>query len=273
MASNAVESGPLSIVLPIVKELFPSLIPSHSEGAVTFLDLSKWTLSTQPDVLVRGSVAPLTSGGMALPSTDSVRGTCGSAAFDGRLATSDAIKLCIDGDLTVVSGSIFYPGQGAADQPFEASAGKPLVLKDRHAQRRLSQAIAQLQTSPTCGSVFVQLDDCERDRSRYLVVSRQRHRAGCACVAQERQRYLVTIRDLSASVEASAEALENSLGLTPMEARLCIAIMNEQSLQEFADVSGVAISTVRWHWGNVRQKLNVRTQLGLVRMLMRLALP
>lgn len=188
----------------------------------------------------------------------------------------DCIRFSIRADLTVlgVDRGTCSPTRG--DEPFDISPGNRLRLKGADARARLIKAMSLLQERPSSPCAFVPLDDGERNRSRYLIV---RHLSGQEGIEipdpfrAERPLFVVTYRDLRQEVPMAPETLEDSLGLTPMEARLCIALLNEQTLQDFAQDCGLTIATARWHWGNVREKLNVRTQLGLVRMLMRLAMP
>lgn len=184
------------------------------------------------------------------------------------------IRVCVLSDLTVIGVDHGSSPATSVNDLLDASPGSRLRLKGT-ARARLSKALSVLQEKASCPCVFVQLDDRERNRSQYLVVRRWSHRDGIAASdlpPNGSPLYVITYRDLTQRVHVSMETLGDSFDLTPMEARLCIALLNEQTLQDFADDCGLAIATVRWHWGNVREKLDVRTQLGLVRMLMRLAL-
>lgn len=185
------------------------------------------------------------------------------------------LSLCILHDLTVVSCGWSWDPKIAAGWSVHASVGKQLHVGNGASRKQLEKAIALLMQSPALGSVFVQLDDRERNRSRYLAISMlpAGFADGLTGNGSGQTCFLVILRDLTSDVKLSPEALMESLDLTPMEAKLCIALLNERSLQDFATDHGLTIATARWHWGNVRQKLNVRTQLGLVRMLMRLAHP
>jgi DNA-binding CsgD family transcriptional regulator len=183
-------------------------------------------------------------------------------------------RLCVLADTTVVSCNTAARTEAESGAILTFANGNKLQLTSASARKRLSTVIASLAArSHTRG--FLQLDEGERNRGRYLIVTR----AACmdaleaeATAAGPEDSYQVMVCDLTQERTLSPATLEDCLDLTPTEARLCVALVNDRSLQEFADEAGLTIATARWHWGNVREKLNVHSQVSLVRMLLRLAL-
>ncbi|MBG0812048.1 helix-turn-helix transcriptional regulator [Methylosinus sp. H3A] len=62
-------------------------------------------------------------------------------------------------------------------------------------------------------------------------------------------------------------------GLTPQETRVLRAVVDLGGVPLAAEILGVAISTVRTHVTNIFDKTGVRSQAGLVRVLMEAASP
>jgi DNA-binding CsgD family transcriptional regulator len=182
-------------------------------------------------------------------------------------------RLSVLADMTVVSCNTAARAEAENGAIFTFANGNKLQLTSASARKRLSNVIALLAArSHTRG--FLQLDEGERSRGRYLIVKRVCMDApeAEATAAGPEETYQVMVCDLTQERTLSPATLEDCLDLTPTEARLCVALVNDRSLQEFADEAGLTIATARWHWGNVREKLNVHSQVSLVRMLLRLAL-
>lgn len=61
--------------------------------------------------------------------------------------------------------------------------------------------------------------------------------------------------------------LVDAFGLTPTESRLALALLDRQSLNDFAEASRLKISTVRWHLRNILEKTQCANQIDLIRLL------
>lgn len=61
--------------------------------------------------------------------------------------------------------------------------------------------------------------------------------------------------------------LVDAFGLTPTESRLAQALLDRQSLNDFAKASRLKISTVRWHLRNILEKTRCANQIDLIRLL------
>lgn len=190
-------------------------------------------------------------------------------ATDSPAGADDPIRFCISADLTVLSSAPAAIVEAEAGGWLRVAVGTKLHVRNAKAQKQLIDGIALLAKNPACTRAFVQLDESELHRSRFLVLSRVAADTANAADA----RYLVTLCNLDADVSLTSETLEQCFGLTPMEARLCLVLLDARSLQNFADKYDLTIATARWHWTNIREKLNVHTQIELVRLLLRLTRP
>jgi DNA-binding CsgD family transcriptional regulator/PAS domain-containing protein len=68
-----------------------------------------------------------------------------------------------------------------------------------------------------------------------------------------------------------AEAMSVAYGLSPMETRVLTGLLAGQTLQQVAEVLGVARSTARTHLDNIFAKTGVARQADLIRMAMQIA--
>lgn len=78
---------------------------------------------------------------------------------------------------------------------------------------------------------------------------------------------LLTIKSLDDAIALSEAALEVALDLTPAEAQLALALANGMSAKDYCAANGREMTTVRWHLGNIRRKLQARNLQDLVRVI------
>lgn len=81
---------------------------------------------------------------------------------------------------------------------------------------------------------------------------------------------LVSIRDPNIPARPSLDITRKALGLTQAEARLGLAIAMGTTPDAYADMEGISEQTVKTHLKNIRQKLGIRRQVDLVRMILSL---
>ncbi|MGH6816051.1 MAG: hypothetical protein ACREC6_10120, partial [Hyphomicrobiaceae bacterium] len=62
------------------------------------------------------------------------------------------------------------------------------------------------------------------------------------------------------------EFLRDALGLTPMQARLTLALADGRTIKDYAAERGRKVSSVRWHLHNILQRTNCSSQLQLIRL-------
>lgn len=178
-------------------------------------------------------------------------------------------RLVVAPDLRVTGANIAARAAAAAGVGFSIGVDNRLYVSDFFGRNKLDVAISELGANRARSYDIVPLNDAERSLGRYFLVTRL---PDPQAETAEPQQFMLEMRDLSHPIGMDVEALERGLDLTPMEARLCLALLNEVSLNEFAKQNKLKIATVRWHWGNIREKLGVHTQSALVRFLMRLRL-
>jgi DNA-binding CsgD family transcriptional regulator len=85
--------------------------------------------------------------------------------------------------------------------------------------------------------------------------------------------FILFLRKLDPTGAAAAAEVARRFGLTPQETRVLRAVVDLGGVPLAADILGVATSTVRTHVTNIFDKTGVRSQAGLVRLLMEAASP
>ncbi len=90
-------------------------------------------------------------------------------------------------------------------------------------------------------------------------------------IFQAGRRAVVCITDLEAGMTLPAERLRALFGLTPVEARVALTLLEGASPKEAAAELGVSFHTVRVHLAHLFDKTGTRRQSELVRLLMRVA--
>lgn len=94
--------------------------------------------------------------------------------------------------------------------------------------------------------------------------------APSVCDGTEPQRAAVLVainHGLYRHVPCDADLFIDAFAMTPTEARLSLALLEGHTLQSFAKMTGVRISTVRWHLRNALSKCNCSGQREFVRLL------
>lgn len=83
-------------------------------------------------------------------------------------------------------------------------------------------------------------------------------------------RVLVRVRDPNIPTQLNLEITREAFGLTEAEARLCLSVAVGTPVNEYANTAGISEQTVNTHLRNIRQKLGVRRQAEVVRMILSL---
>jgi len=86
-------------------------------------------------------------------------------------------------------------------------------------------------------------------------------------------RLLMLISDSRQTSISPDALLQTGFGLTASESRLALALAKGDSLNQYAERNLVALTTVRTHLANLRNKLGARTQADVVRLVTQLASP
>ena len=79
----------------------------------------------------------------------------------------------------------------------------------------------------------------------------------------------VFIIDPEEGATLDTPTLHQLFGLTPAEARLCIALVKGKSVEEYAREAGISSNTARTHVKRIYSKTGVRRQSELVRLLLK----
>lgn len=176
------------------------------------------------------------------------------------------------GDETVVQvaadGTALWRSEDAAamlvdDDHFVVRGGK-LRLRDRRLDARLQAAIhwaARLDTGlmSARGAMPLVIDAAGAEPRVCWVMAD----AGMILVMLEDKRPLADRLAYAARV----------FDLSPAQARLCAAIVEGQTLAEFGRATQVSVNTARTHLRRIFDKVGVRTQPALVRVLLSLSAP
>ncbi|WP_369327073.1 hypothetical protein AB6N01_08100 [Alcaligenes nematophilus] len=78
---------------------------------------------------------------------------------------------------------------------------------------------------------------------------------------------IVVIQDLMAQAQPDITLLQTAFGLTAAEARLAQALLNNHTLQEYADKTGITRNTVKTHLSSLFAKTDTRRQSELINRL------
>lgn len=136
------------------------------------------------------------------------------------------------------------------------STDPDVILLDEAIRRTAAAAIATVQRvndglpvgcAPVC--------EVRTPLARYRVRASVQH--------ESRQRLTLVALERLTPVAPSPQALRESFGLTPAEARIALLLAEGRSNKEIADRLASSPSTVRRHTERVLQKLGVRTRAGV----------
>lgn len=141
-----------------------------------------------------------------------------------------------------------------------------LRLHNPRIHDQLRATLARVETRAGYGILALNIG--KQSRGRYLLVSQLHVPIGRS--EGYESVFELTLVDLSKALSISPQILKRDFGITSTEARLCLGLVNELSLPEFAKEAGLSVGTARWHWTNVRRKLGVHSQTSLVRLILHL---
>jgi len=79
---------------------------------------------------------------------------------------------------------------------------------------------------------------------------------------------VMIVTELVGANGTDVDSLARRFGLTSREARLASAVAAGTSLVNYAESTGVSVSTVRWHLGNLFEKTGAASQADLVRRIL-----
>ena len=149
------------------------------------------------------------------------------------------------------------------------------VLQEPALNKAMRNEAEALLKRPEAGTSILRLGECGSSDVKYLIIKcvrsfRIANDGDGQSVPVMEETIHLTVRDPKAAVSLQVDDLVRGFNLTPKEAQLSLALANGIGLKKFASAEKLSIKTARWHWGNVREKLNVRSQLALARLLMRL---
>jgi DNA-binding CsgD family transcriptional regulator len=81
---------------------------------------------------------------------------------------------------------------------------------------------------------------------------------------------LVTVRRRGGLGAPSLEDIRTVFGLSQREGEVTLALVEGRSVEDFANATGVAVDTVRWHLKNIYRRTECSNQAGLVRLVLSL---
>jgi len=79
---------------------------------------------------------------------------------------------------------------------------------------------------------------------------------------------VVLVGDPASRLGSSIEVIRQLYGLTRTEAVVARALASGDSLDDYADRAGIAVSTARWQLKQIQSKMGVRRQIDVVRILL-----
>jgi DNA-binding CsgD family transcriptional regulator len=82
--------------------------------------------------------------------------------------------------------------------------------------------------------------------------------------------YLVTVRLRDSLSVPAFEDVRKVFGLSQKETQVALALVEGQSIEDFAASRGVSVDTVRWHLKNIYRRTGCKSQADLVRLVLSL---
>ena len=148
-----------------------------------------------------------------------------------------------------------------------------LDLAEDDANRALRRALGGSEQASELGGqgVAIPIDVPGGEFMAHLLPLDAERRSAVAAGAEAA--FILFLRKLDPTGAAAAAEVARRFGLTPQETRVLRAVIDLGGVPLAAEILGVAISTVRTHVTNIFDKTGVRSQAGLVRLLMEAASP
>jgi len=142
-------------------------------------------------------------------------------------------------------------------------AGRPFAV-DSAANRHLSSLVDDIGKGGAGG--IVRVPRIAGGRPYVIVVAPNVAEETSAVAAPAPRGVLFVIHDPMQRKPAPAETIKRIFGLPGATSRLVAALMVEEDLQAFAERSGITMNTVHYHMKSAFQRLEVRRQSELVRL-------
>jgi DNA-binding CsgD family transcriptional regulator len=147
------------------------------------------------------------------------------------------------------------------------SSGR-LTTGDRHAARTLADIFGSAGNGDTAiGAKGIAVPLVAREGERYVAHvlplrsgDRRRADAGRAAIAA------LFVDKVAHSTPSAPEAIAKAYKLTPRELRVLLAVVEVGGVREVGEALGVAETTVKTHLGRLYQKIGVRRQADLVKV-------
>lgn len=162
-------------------------------------------------------------------------------------------------------------GMLTARRPIAANNGA-LLVRDRTADRALAHALARAQTGDAAGPggrAVVALRDETASVAHILPLGREA--ADSMAIAQAAA--VIFITQGAERAAANIDAMAQSFGLTPAEARVLDHVLSGSTLAEAARRLGVSGQTVKTHLAHIFNKTGVSRQAELVALASRMGPP
>ena len=138
----------------------------------------------------------------------------------------------------------------------------------------LRRTLATLSTQPGTEPIALRLQDATGHGQHWLVVSASAGGAVSpgapdACDRACPQRFAVVFKSVDDGELVSVPVLRRAFNLTATEAHLVAALTSGLTIKDHAQAIGRTENTVRWHLGNVLEKMGCRNQTDVVRLVLR----
>jgi DNA-binding CsgD family transcriptional regulator len=171
-------------------------------------------------------------------------------------ANPPAEALCRDGsELTIRFGRL-RASNPHANSSLKAAIAKQCCL-DNHADDPLRGSLFIERTDSSCMPLVLEIIPLRSDR----------------VVGVAEPRCLLLVNDPARPLPARLEFLQQLWKFTFSEAQLALALANSESVSEYADRAGVAVSTARWHLKNIQSKTDTHNAKALVALIRASLLP
>ncbi len=183
--------------------------------------------------------------------------TCDEVAALADVAADPILLVTRDGLLLAANGK----GRTLLDAATFANLPRDgrVTLSSGEQTAALRRALTALDGKPASGPAALRLSGASDAAQHWLLVS-----------AAGDGRLALTFKTVTDGELVPMPVLMRSFDLTKTEARLVAAVSAGQTIKDYALSIGRTENTVRWHLGNVFEKMGCRNQTDVVRLVLRL---
>jgi DNA-binding CsgD family transcriptional regulator len=158
------------------------------------------------------------------------------------------------------------------NEAFDAAPGKPFVLNDAAAQAAFKLALADAWKEAGAPAKSINFVQAKTGASGLAILKAIEPALPFSSpwvrLFQDKPQAVAVLRNKSSKAQLSPLALRQFYSLTAKEAELAVALVQGETLRDYASRTEVAFETARWHSKKLMQKMNCRSQQEILQALL-----